>query len=51
MNWSEVMANRLERCHGRVRLTICEDAGHDAWTRTYSDPAFKAWLLAQRKAH
>lgn len=51
VNWSEVMANRLERCHGRVRLTIYEDAGHDAWTRTYSDPGFKAWLLAQRKAH
>lgn len=49
VNWSEVMANRLERCQGRVRVTIYDDAGHDAWTRTYSDPAFKAWLLAQRK--
>jgi predicted peptidase len=49
VNWSEEMAKRLEQCHGRVRLTIYEDAGHDAWTRTYSDPAFTSWLLAQRK--
>jgi predicted peptidase len=49
VNWSEVMANRLERCHGRVRLTIYEDTEHDAWTRTYSDPAFTSWLLSQRK--
>lgn len=49
VNWSEEMAKRLERCHGRVRLTIYEDAGHDAWSRTYSDPAFTSWLLAQGK--
>ncbi len=49
VNWSEEMAKRLDRCHGRVRLTIYEDAGHDAWSRTYSDPAFRSWLLAQHK--
>ncbi|HKI05225.1 MAG TPA: hypothetical protein VKK31_24810 [Thermoanaerobaculia bacterium] len=25
---------------GRVRVTIYPDAGHDAWSRTYDDPAF-----------
>ena len=47
--WAESLAQRLERCGGKVRLTVYPDAGHDAWTRTYADPAFLDWLLAQRR--
>jgi predicted peptidase len=46
---SELLARRLKSCDGRVRLTVYPDAGHDAWTRTYSDPGFLTWLLAQRR--
>jgi len=31
-----------------VKVTIHPDAGHDAWSRTYEDPAVLEWLLAQR---
>ncbi len=39
------------RTHGNehAKLTLYPDAGHDCWTRTYSDPAFYDWLLAQRR--
>lgn len=48
VSWSEALAQRLERCGGNVKLTIYPDAGHDAWSRTYEDPAVIEWLLAQR---
>ncbi|HEY3572161.1 MAG TPA: prolyl oligopeptidase family serine peptidase [Thermoanaerobaculia bacterium] len=48
VSWSEALARRLEGCGGNVRLTIYPDAGHDAWSRTYEDPAVIEWLLAQR---
>ncbi len=28
-----------------VRLTVYPDAGHDAWSATYANPALYAWLL------
>jgi predicted peptidase len=46
---SEVLARRLQACGGRVRLTVDSTAGHDAWTRIYSDSTFGTWLLAQRR--
>jgi len=46
--WAEGMAHRLERCGGHPKLTIDPDAGHDAWTKFYQDPALWDWLLAQR---
>ena len=33
----------------RVKLTVYPDAEHDAWTRTYDDPAVWEWLFAQRR--
>jgi predicted peptidase len=39
----------LRASGGDVRLTVYPDAGHDSWTRTYADPAFFEWLLAQRR--
>jgi predicted peptidase len=46
---SQLLAQRLEACGGRVRLTVYPDAGHDAWSRTFADPGFLKWLLAQRR--
>ncbi|MHB0857307.1 MAG: carboxylesterase family protein [Anaerolineae bacterium] len=46
---SEVLVERLRACGGNVRFTVYPDAGHDSWTQTYDDPAFLAWLLAQKK--
>ena len=34
----------------RVKLTVYPDAEHDAWTRTYDDPAVWEWLFAQRRS-
>jgi predicted peptidase len=33
----------------KVKLTVYPDAEHDAWTRTYADPAVWEWLFAQRR--
>lgn len=49
VSWAEELGRRLERCAGKVTVTIYPDAEHDAWTRTYEDPAFLDWLLAQRR--
>jgi len=49
VSWAEAMGQRLERCGGNVKVTIYPDAGHDAWSRTYEDPAVIEWLLAQRQ--
>lgn len=46
---SQKLAAALLACGGNVQLTIYPDAGHDAWTAAYADPALYAWLLAQRR--
>lgn len=44
---SFAMVEALRSCGGIApRLTIYPDTGHDAWTRTYDDPALYDWLLA-----
>jgi pimeloyl-ACP methyl ester carboxylesterase len=45
------MVDALQAIGGDARLTVYPDAGHDAWTPTYADPAFIEWLLSQRRAH
>ncbi len=36
--------------HGNnVKFTIYPTANHDAWTETYSNPAFYEWLLKQKR--
>lgn len=32
-----------------VQFTLYDDAGHDAWTRTYDDPKFWQWLARQKR--
>jgi predicted peptidase len=46
---SEELVQRLRTCDGHVRFTLYEDAGHDAWTRTYADPELYRWLLTHRR--
>ncbi len=43
------MIAAVRACGGDATLTIYADTGHDAWTRTYADPALYEWLLAQRR--
>jgi predicted peptidase len=50
VSWAEELGKRLERCAGKVKVTIYPDAGHDAWSRTYEDPAVLEWMLAQRRS-
>jgi predicted peptidase len=42
---SFAMVEAVRSCGGKPRLTIYPDTGHDAWTRTYGDPALYAWML------
>lgn len=46
---SEKMEKQLKKVGGNVKLTVYPGVGHDSWTRTYEDPAFWEWLMAQRK--
>jgi predicted esterase/DNA-binding beta-propeller fold protein YncE len=39
----------LINCGGSPIFTIYPDLFHDAWTRTYNNPAIYDWLLLQRK--
>jgi predicted peptidase len=45
---ADILVEALQSCGGMVRYTLYPDAGHDAWTETYSDPALYTWLLAQQ---
>ncbi len=47
---SEELVDALGACGGDVRFTVYPEAGHDAWTETYADPALYAWLLAHRRS-
>lgn len=47
---SFAMVEAVRSCGGKPRLTIYPDTGHDAWTRTYDDPALYAWMLEQSLA-
>jgi predicted esterase len=43
------MYNALVKIHGRVKLTIEPEAGHDSWNQPYHDSAFFGWLMQQRR--
>ncbi|MCC7208549.1 MAG: prolyl oligopeptidase family serine peptidase [Anaerolineae bacterium] len=42
------MVEALQKAGADARLTIYPDAGHDAWTATYANPALYDWFLSQR---
>lgn len=46
---SQDMVAAIKAAGGNPKLTVYDDADHDSWTRTYDDPKFYEWLLAQRK--
>lgn len=46
---SRRMAAAIAKAGGNVSLTVYPDTGHDAWTRTYENPAVWAWLFNQRR--
>ena len=46
---SDELVTRLERCGANVKFTVYDDAGHDAWTRSYANPELYEWLLQQRR--
>jgi len=46
---SEDMVKALKAAGGHPKFTIYPDAGHDSWTKTYANPEFWKWLLAQKR--
>ena len=47
---SQSMVTSLQRLGSKAcRLTVYPGVGHDSWTRTYEDPEFMKWLLAQTR--
>ena len=44
------LVDAIQKAGGaQVKLTVYPGVGHDAWTRTYADPAVWEWLFAQRR--
>ena len=46
---SRDMVKALQACGSKVQYREYPNAGHDVWTRTYSDKAVLTWLFAQKK--
>lgn len=44
---SEKMVRALKNIGANPKFTIDPDAGHDSWSKPYSDPDFYAWLLSK----
>ena len=45
---AQSVVTTLINCGGNPLFTIYSDLFHDAWTRTYSNPAVYDWLLTKR---
>lgn len=41
--------NTLKELGGDAQITLYDGSAHDAWTKTYSNPEFYAWLLQHSK--
>jgi predicted peptidase len=46
---SRAMVAALRAAGGQPRFTEYPDAGHDIWTRVFSEPEIVPWLFAQRR--
>jgi predicted peptidase len=46
---SRKMIAAIQKAGGRPRYTEYRDAGHDIWTRAFSEPEIVSWLFAQHK--
>lgn len=50
VEWERFMVEAAKACGVKVRYTVYPDTGHDAWTRTYADPALYAWLMDHKRS-
>lgn len=48
---SRSMIAALKKAGGDAKYTEYQSTQHDAWTRTYKDPALWEWLLTQKTSH
>jgi predicted peptidase len=47
---SQTMFDAIKKAGSeKIKFTIDPDAGHDCWTKAYSDPALYKWLLEQKR--
>ncbi len=46
---SERMVRAIEKAGGNVKFTKYPHSGHNAWTKTYSNPRLYEWLLEQKR--
>ncbi len=49
MELSQMSVDRVKKAGGDARLTVYPEAGHDAWTETYNNPAVWDWLLSHKR--
>jgi len=47
---SRVLVRELKSAGGNVQLKIYPEAGHDAWTETYSNPELYKWFMNNRRS-
>ena len=47
---TQSIVDAVRKCGGSVELLVDPEAGHDSWSRAYSDPDLWAWLLSRRRA-
>ncbi|MDZ7605746.1 MAG: PHB depolymerase family esterase [Cyclobacteriaceae bacterium] len=43
------MVKSLKKCGYNPKMTLYKKTGHDAWTRTFSNPEVFEWMLRQKK--
>jgi predicted peptidase len=48
---SRSMIEALKKAGGDPKYTEYQSTQHDAWSRTYKDPALYEWLFAQKSGH
>ncbi|MCX6327008.1 MAG: prolyl oligopeptidase family serine peptidase [Bacteroidia bacterium] len=48
VNNARIMYQALIK-YGNVKLTIYPDAGHDSWSRTYTNPDLYTWFLSHKR--
>ncbi len=46
---SEDIVRTIRNSGRTIHFTVYPEAGHDAWTQAYADPALWSWLLEQHK--
>lgn len=47
---SQEMVDAINEHGGKAQVTIYPEAGHNAWTETYNNPAVYEWLMQQKRS-